>query len=635
MKDKPRLLLICAVVVGIIIALLTSATWPFAVISVVLLTLLLPLTGTILGSAVARLCISVMATLTIYQIESVIFRLVHLHVNGSIYILLTVAAVVIAWLLLRQRHCTSKLIFSGLDLVFILPAVIITGLYVSRIILPSGDNATAIVRSITLASDDASHLSMFDTLLRSDSNLVSFTNSTQNEVTQQGGYPVGWHVASSIIASSVSPSLKNQTMLTVAVAYFIAKMASFFLVVIALTLFIYQMAHKLLSIKRKEFITHAALYALVAFCVFFVALPQAFEGFFSFLPILIYMYLFATVAIEFTLAKNKQTPLLAGLLLIFAVGSAFCWILTAPVLVATFAIIALSRYRSLRKIPSWFYAGIAVVALATIYQVLALLYTNSNSLNAIAYSGGITVPAFTIFILTNIVLFGALSLKRLQPIIQPLVAVITPLYCLMAPILFYISLKSQTITYYFQKLEIIALAILLPLTGVVLYFGISYLKLLPQKSLNSFYRLLIFGVILCMTIPSVIGYDCFVSIVNRTHHYSLDNQDANVLVTRILNHPFNELPIRPVFYYPDSQPRTILGSNIARMGFHNSQCANGLTNDVGYSSFDIFVNDIKTCAPKLPTIVIYTDPAGKQALSQSLDSSLIKSGEVKLELTSH
>lgn len=635
MKQKSFGYLAAGLVVGLLVMLLTGATWGFMLITVALLALIINTPGKIFSTPIVRIFLAFIITIGAYQLEAIAFAVAHINVDTSWYVIVTLLTVAALWVYLKinKPRLLTPLKFSRLDLILILPAVLIGGAYTARVILPSENNSNSILRSITMASDDIAHLSMFDSLLRSHGNLlINSPTPNTNIAFQYQSYPMGWHVSAAVVTSSINPRADNLTMLQTAVAYFTAKMLSFFLVILSLTILVWQMAAILLR-RIDNIFTVFGLYILVAFTTFFVALPQSFEGFFSFFPVLMYISLFASVCIELLRSRLNNSKIFDILLLTCIVGSAVSWILTAPILIVAFILIKLRLYPRLRDIPRWNYIGLGAAVLVLLFQIWIRLRSPNNSVSEISAEGGITAPELSLFVVANILLIICLKQKKTHDVIHGLLAILTPLYSIMAIILVYISFKSQTLTYYFVKLEIVALILLIPLAGLILYQALTTIKLLPQKSLDEFYRLVLFGAILVMAIPSVIGYTYYVNIINRVHHYTLESQDVQVLAQDVLNKQFGKATTRAYFFYPESRPRNIVGSNISRIGFHNSPCDSTLTSDA-YQGLEKFARDIQTCAIKLPTIIIYTDSPGSQQLKEAIPQSYFDKKEVVLVPTS-
>jgi hypothetical protein len=635
MKQKSFSYLAAGLIASLLVMLLTGATWGFMLITVILLISIINTPGKILSTLIVRSFFAFILTVGAYQLEAIAFAIAHINANVSWYVIATLVIVAGLWVYLKINKPTSlaRIRFSKFDFILILPAILICGAYTARVILPSENNDNSIIRSITMASDDITHLSMFDGLLRSHGNLLINGPATNTNIAfQYQSYPMGWHLSAAVVASSINPHSDSLTMLQTAVTYFTAKMLSFFLVILSLTILVWQIAAILLR-RTDGIFTVFGLYILIAFTAFFVGLPQSFEGFFSFFPVLMYLSLFASIAIELLHSRLNDSKLFDILLLACIAGSAVSWILTAPILIIAFAIIKLRLYSRLREIPLRNYIGLGIVILILLFQVWVRLKSHSNSVSDISAEGGITVPELSLFVATNIVLFLCLAQKKAHDIIHGLLALLVPLYSIMAVVLVYVSFKSQTLTYYFQKLEIVALTLLIPLAGLILYQALTSTKLLPQKVLDESYRLVLFGAILVMAIPGVVGYSYYANIVTRTHHYTLESQDAQVLAQDVLNKQYGKAATRAYFFYPESRPRNIVGSNISRIGFYNTPCDSTLTSDA-YEVMEKFTRDIQKCAAKLPTIIIYTDSLGSQQLKQTIPQSYFDKKEVILIPTS-
>lgn len=622
-----------ALTLSLLIFIVFHAAWGFLVTSVVLTMYLLDFKNRILNSFSSRFIVSLLVLLASFQVEALLFAVLHLHVNAAVYALLASLLSIVGVFTASTRGKTLSLPkLSSLDAILLVPAVLISSLYTARVILPKEDNTMSIIRSMTLAADDSMHFSMYEDLLRSDSNLLSFTKDNREMALQQQGYPMGWHLSGSVITGLFSPELKNSSMNAKIASYFVLKVMSFFLIIFTTTLLVWQLAVSIIDkSKRNKLSTILGLYFIVAFSTFFTALPQFFEGFFSFLPIILYALLFTLFAIELSTADKSDQPKVHAVLLVSIICAATCWLLTFPVFLLAYIFMQVSKAKKIRDISRLNVAAIAVSVIVFLIQCYILVTSTSKSFSAISAPGGITVPDFTLFTLLNIFLVFFAVKQKFVNIFKPLFVTVLSLYIIMAPILAYISLKSQVITYYFQKMEVISFVILVPVALVTLFMYVQKLELTAHQKLNNSTTLVAFAVLVVMAVPSVIGYTYFVNIVNRVHGYQLSHQDASILKDSVFDKHFGKLTEQYYFYYPNSLPSSILASNIARVGYHNEGCQSAITN-AAYGDASAYSGAIKTCK-NIDTITLVTDKSGQEMLKRALMHDNIDVSRVKFTLT--
>jgi len=201
----------------------------------------------------------------------------------------------------------------------------------------------------------------------------------------------------------------------------------------------------------------------------------------------------------------------------------------------------------------------------------------------------------------------------------------------MTPILAYISFKSHVITYYFQKLEIVALVVLLPPALVALYAYIQRLKLSSKQKMNNVSSLASFVALVAMAVPSVIGYTYFVNTVDRVHGYQLSHETATILERSVLSVKFNSTNERYYFYYPDDQASSIFATYLSRVTHFNDTCE-ALMTSASYGNAKTYSTTIKKCG-HTDSINFITDKAGRTDLKNSLTKSKLEGSNINFILT--
>lgn len=620
--------------ISILLYALTGQTWGFILINIALAASLIKLPGKILNSITARTLMGFLAITSAYQLEAVFFNLTRIQVASTWYIILTFIITAALWSIIKTNDKSIndskfKNPFTKYDLILILPAIIITGLYSVRIMLPGERDDITIVRSITGASDDIAHLSMFDALLRSDSNLLSFSVDNPDMAMKQQGYPMGWHLSASVLTSSIDPTNDNNQLIRTAQYYYGVKLASFFLVILALTILIWQVTVSF-KIKSDTIFPVLGLYSLVAFTTFLLVLPQFFLGFLSFLAVFFYLCVFLSILIGYYDNKSIPSKTKDLLLTLCIASSAFSWILTAPVLLAAYTMSIYQRYLKIRNIPWYQYLLISLSLIAIIYQCIVIIISPGQSVSALSAGGGIIVPEFTLFIATNALFFYYFIKKSKLASVKALIFIILPLYALLAALLLYVSLRSQTLSYYFYKLELVTMVALIPFVGVAAYNSLSKAELTTQKRLNGLYILVLYCSLLAMSVPSIFGYNYFVSTMNYARDFVIEHKVIKLINDDVLNKKYGENPKRIYFSYADNKPLSILASNIARIGYHNSQCDNTLTTSAGYGGPKEFAKKIVDCTHEIQDVTIYTDMVGKKVIKSVLTNEYLANKQITI-----
>lgn len=604
-------------------AFFTHFSLPLVLLTIYTLSLCLPSRGTLLGGAAIRLFFATLLIIVSYQVESMLFWVFHIHVSSYLYILLTLAITLLIYWRGGTLWNTRSIAFKKTDFILILPAIIITGLYTARVILPAEADTLSTIRTSTIAGDDVAHFMMYDALLRNGTNLLVHSKDANiMAIPSQSSYPMGWHLSSAVIMESAVPDVVSLNMTDTIYTYFWAKVASLFLTILSISVLTYTVVAGLYQ-GRVGIWKHIALFGVIALSTFLLILPQIYEGFFSYLAVLIYFATSAAVYIDLTLRKKNNTSIFHEAILVAGIiGSALTWILTAPALILTFVAYLLNKHKRIRDIPLSIWALLLVGGFATAFQIWVIATSSNASVSALSAPGGITMPDLVLFTILNAVIVGAVILSRNKPqsdIARAILTLLVPLYLVMSVVLIYIALDSPVLTYYFYKIQIASLFITLPVALTYLIIWLWKVKQYEHPLVNDVYQLMIFIGTIGVLIPSVVGYGYFQNTLARTHSYTLNHEDAALIKENVLSKEFGEVESRDYFFYPDSPPRTILSISIARVGYSSSSCEMELYRKFYSVDTDKIATALGQCAYKIPhQIVVYTDQAGSNLLHEKL-----------------
>ena len=616
---------------SLVILLATGAAWGLVLLSIVAAAHLLPARDRILGVAVSRIFMSTVMILSLYQIEAVIAFVCHVHAYPQLYVVLVAVAVGAAWIVARRRGSTARLSFGRKDIALLLPGVLVAGFYMARVVLPSEDDGRSMIRATSMGLDDTSHMGMLNALVRNDANLVA-DRAVANDLMAISGhlsYPMGWHVSSAVAVASIDPSAKAANLDDFIVIYFIVKVMSLLLAVVALTIFTFQVASSFrLPIGR--FWPIAGLYTGIAYTVLIVILPQFIEGFFSFVAIFIYTLTFVSLLVDGWRTADQQKLQLGDLVLLLCVtGSALSWLLTAPALLVAFLIAKLHQAQMLRRISWMTWIGIGIAGLMIVFQTWDIIHFSGLIIGAIALPGGINSPDPVLLFVLMMAFVFLMRKKRLSALASPVIVAVVPLLLSACVILGYIGLHSATVTYYFVKFEFVILVVLLPLAVVGLMHAIQRTAVDLSPLLRSCAQYGMFASVLILAIASVVGYGYVQNIASRSLSYSLTRDDAKAL-QGVLSLPFAATNERVFFYIPGSASRTILASHVARMIYPNTPCDSEMFATTYSDDATVVDSALEKCIGEFKNVIIYTNKEGRSKLEAALPSTLVQSHQVEI-----
>jgi len=614
----------------LLISLIINISFPLILLSVLLITVFIQLPQKIQSILSARISAAIIIVLSLFQLESVLFWLTGIQVVPLIYIAATLL-IILVWTSYRiangfqLKDAAIGLRPTKIDLIIIIPAVLLSGLMLTRAIVPKEDNMASIVKSVAYGMDDATHIRLLGDEFRTGSNLTANKQDKYGDtISSAGAYPLGWHLSTSVIASSVisTENIKSQDIVLI---YFIAKILSLFGAITSLAFFIIVLADKM-KLKIKSFLD-VAIYIIISIGIsFLLILPLYFDGFFSFFPVVIYTMIFAALYIQ--KVERQSLPCVELILHLLTIASAFTWILTAPILLLALVFRYYQRFNSIKKIPVRYYAALVFTGACLVIQVLSLL-TDNIPVSSLTLVGGIKSPE-PFLLLAVLVIYAVFYIKEkdYSELRSKISLLVLPALLSLAAILLFISLKSETITYYFYKFQIVILLILIPVVFVYLILLVKR-NLKPLKEQLS--AVILLGLIVILSVPSVIGYGYLSHIVTRIQHTLISDQVASQVVTTDLNETFSLQNPVTYYLYPDMPSQAILASNISRMNYPVTEC-NARMFDATYSGqIEQLVKLAIKCSSTTPTIQIFTDEKSYEKLNEIIPPHYIDTKEIVIK----
>jgi len=616
---------------SLVLLMATGAAWGLLLLSIIAAAHLLPARDGILGVTVSRFFMSAVMILSLYQIEAVIAFVCHVHAYPQLYVVLVAVAVGAAWVVARRRGSTARLSFGRQDVVLLLPGVLMAGFYVARVVLPSEADGRSMIRATSMALDDTSHMGMLNALVRNDANLL-VDQAEANDLMAISGhssYPMGWHLSNAVVVASIDPSAKDAPLDDFIVIYFIVKMASLLLAVLALTIFTFQVASSF-GISIGKVWPIVGLYTGIAFTAVLVILPQFLEGFFSFAAVFIYTLAFVSLLVDgWRTADHQKLQLGDVVLLLCVTGSALSWLLTAPALLIAFLIAKFHQAQTPHRI-SWItWIGVGIAGLMIAFQAWDIVHAAGLIVWALAAPGGITSPDLVLLFALMIAFVFLMRKKRFSALASPVTVAVLPLLLSASVILGYISLHSSTLSYYFFKFEFAILIVLLPLAVVGLMEALQATVGDLSPLLRSGVQYGVFAAVLVLAIPSLIGYGYVQNIASTSLSYTLTRGDAKVL-EGVTNVPFTSTNERVFFYFPENGSRTIMVSHVARMIYPNTPCDSSMFGAEYSVDAEAMNSALVKCIGEFTRVIIYTDKAGRSKLEAVLSPTLIQSQQVEI-----
>lgn len=619
-------------VVAIMVAIATGNVFLLIIASVVTIANLLNFKSNILQSIVSRLFLSTILVLCLYQCEAVLFWAIDIWVNHTVYAVLTYILSMIALTLSYFRHSSRHAVRSTqnkgfiIGLLVLLPALLTGSLYFARTIAPQDTLESTVIKSVNFAMDDASHVSIFSDMLQSDGNLLAGAErKSQLTRAAYATYPSGWHASTAIVTNSVIGYNPNRTVGETIQIYFYVKLATLLLLIVALTIFVLIICAKF-KLNYKSIPVYVSVLALIAYISFLIIMPMFFDGFFSYLPVMIYALVFAYISI----LKNLTPSLKYFILLILAAASTITWAITGIILFMAIAFQIVSDHKKLSRVPKWLYGLSSVFTLLALIPIYILVDGDKTAVSNITAAGGIVSPSHLLLLALIGIFIYMLQFKDKDNVAKLLMGLIVAHLLVLAGVLCYLTLDSPSIGYYYYKIQVIPTLILLVLAGVLLIKYINSITI--EGQFKSVIGPILVVTMLALSIPTLFSYEYFQTLVSRSRSFPLLDSDVNAMKASFLDEKHTDNNERVFFYFPGSAARSIIGSNTSRLSYTASRCDVRVFSAIYTSDSKAIGKAIENCAPDSPTIIMYTDSDGALNIKNSIDSSLLESKEVILRV---
>lgn len=269
-----------------------------------------------------------------------------LNIHGTLNIIITIGAFLVALsffacknISVDNRHDKNKqTLFSSTDLfasvlVILSFSVLLVGAIRGGIHSNSVTVQTIALRSASDSLDDSSHLSMFIDHIRIDRGIV--LNTKSDELINNGSnsnYPRGWHIANAAFIKLFVGNGSNNDIATLFTIYVGIKYFWFLILIWVIFVVCFTLVQQIQK-KKPDAVQLSVGFVLSATSLFFDLVNNFREGFFSFVPLLLYIVLLLLFWSKYLLSGNKKNQSSILLLIsVILVGIAGTWSLLAPAL---------------------------------------------------------------------------------------------------------------------------------------------------------------------------------------------------------------------------------------------------------------------------------------------------------------
>jgi hypothetical protein len=134
--------------------------------------------------------------------------------------------------------------------------------------------------------------------------------------------------------------------------------------------------------------------------------------------------------------------------------------------------------------------------------------------------------------------------------------------------------------------------------------------------LRSLSQYCLFATVLILAIPSVIGFGYVQNITSRSLSYTLTRGDAKAL-DGVLGLPFAATNERVFFYIPESVPRAIMASHVARKIYPNTSCDSDMFTAAYSDDAPLMSSTLQKSIGEFKSAIIYTDKESRTKLERS------------------
>lgn len=194
--------LLTSSLLSIAASLLCRRTFPMVLLTIGIIVAYFPF-RLFAESVVFRILVALTTLLCLIQMEAMAFWILKIWIAPPVSVITTLTIVALSlWLLNRKRDGASiaRIKLGWIDALLILPALIIGGVYVFGTLAPQEKDTVTITRSVMYGMDDGTHAIIFSDTMRHGTNLLA---GKERGIKMSKGihssYPMGWHVATSVI----------------------------------------------------------------------------------------------------------------------------------------------------------------------------------------------------------------------------------------------------------------------------------------------------------------------------------------------------------------------------------------------------------------------------------------------------
>lgn len=607
LTKNERKLLLYIVTISFLMSLLAIfvGRWIILIWEILLIATFLSIPKSLSQLILPRLLLGFMVLVAIFQSESLLFWIMQITINFDTYIYSTLFLIVLSLILmgvfktikLPDSVKISKKMLAN-ELLILLPAVIVICAVV-LILISSGDRQVAIIRSINVGQDDATHAGILGSIFRTKGNLLD-GNKFASDIAMYPGsdYPTGWHITSAIFISSVVDTSKQKVIDTMIINFY-AKLVSFFIALYALTLLVYSLFCRINNdlLQKKSGKVFLVFSALVI--NFLVTLPMYQVGFFSFLPILAYTTIAALIVIEY--GDEEGTSYFDILMPCLIVASAATWVLTAPMLILTYIFVKIKFYG--KNYALYLKTIIILLPVIAICLIEYKFLTKSSLLTpeAITTPGGTPLIDCWVLFASSIVLICAVFIRTLNGTAKQYLFIASPALLSLALILIYFAIRNQPIEYYYYKFQMVVLIVLLPFLLVVIS------KLIPfgrRIHIYDFVSTIVLMLAVTVSVPLFAGYYNTAIITLQNIFSFVSYKEADSLIKYSLDREFDPSNARYIIYSNSN------GSNTALQSYQFiTDCEAEIYDQATHypSDIDKFANTLIKCKDNAYAITIYVD----------------------------
>jgi hypothetical protein len=353
------------------------------------------------------------------------------------------------------------------------------------------------------------------------------------------------------------------------------------------------------------------------------------QGFYSYLPALIFGFLFAA----FLLGREEHESIEKHLFLYLSlcvVGSAFTWLLAAPALFVSL-LLYLPKPSSWKLTPKICIAYVRqnifylVAAFVGAFVICLQLYAQirwSSGINAVNQPGGISLPPQLLAVAIFLSL-SALLLRRSDSsaaMRKSMVNWLIPLLGLALVILLFECLKGQGASYYFYKMEYLLLTFssLASFGFLVELFNTRSTTSRDQSAEPLLYQLAVFAVIVGTVFLVTTSFTWMKAFLDQQRGVRPFSVQTAQIIAGSLNKQLSSSNPDVFFLLPRDIPLSIVGSNMANASHPSNGCVSQIYNDL-YAPGAMMIPTIAsqlatTClkSPNGPHYVVYTSKSGEQ-----------------------